>query len=213
MLKLTREQGLIFRITHVENLPWIAAHGVHCRNSQSVDPNFREIGNQDLIRKRTTRIVPVAPGGTLSDYVPFYFTPCSKMLLNILTGYNGVPRRNREEIAVLVTSVPRLVTLGRTFLLTDRHASLAPAVFTPDESGLDRIDWPLLRSRDFKTDPNDPGKGERYQAEALVHDCLLATDLLGIACYDQSQVAGISSLFAATAPELQIVARPGYYFV
>jgi hypothetical protein len=31
---------------------------------------------------------------------------------------------------------------------------------------LDRVDWPRLQARDFKRDPDDPGKFERYQAEA-----------------------------------------------
>ena len=48
-----------------------------------------EIGNPDLIDKRTHRIVPAPPGGTLSDYVPFYFTLYSPMLYNIKTGMEG----------------------------------------------------------------------------------------------------------------------------
>jgi hypothetical protein len=32
----------------------------------------------------------------------------------------------------------------------------------------DWVDWPLLQKRDFKRDPDDPAKLERYQAEALV---------------------------------------------
>jgi hypothetical protein len=41
------------------------------------DPDFRNIGNADLISKRETRQVPIPPGGMLSDYIPFYFTPWS----------------------------------------------------------------------------------------------------------------------------------------
>jgi len=44
--------------------------------------------NPDLIDKRSRRVVDVTPGGTLSDYVPFYFTPYSIMMLNVMTGYN-----------------------------------------------------------------------------------------------------------------------------
>ncbi len=55
------------------------------------DPNFREIGSPDFIDKRAHRMVPVPPGGTLSDYVPFYFTPWLPMLMNITTGRVGAP--------------------------------------------------------------------------------------------------------------------------
>jgi hypothetical protein len=37
-------------------------------------PSFVAIGNPDLISRRKYRAVPIAPSGTLVDYVPFYFT-------------------------------------------------------------------------------------------------------------------------------------------
>jgi hypothetical protein len=48
---------------------------MHARNGKKFDPACRNIGNVDLIDKRSRRLVGVTPGGTLSDYVPFYFTP------------------------------------------------------------------------------------------------------------------------------------------
>jgi hypothetical protein len=45
------------------------------------------IGNNEVIRKRAIKEVPIPPKGTLDDYVPFYFTPYSMMLYNIHTGY------------------------------------------------------------------------------------------------------------------------------
>lgn len=51
-----------------------------------LDPNFRNIGNLDLIDKRAHRVVKVGPDGTLGDYVSFYFTPFSIMMFNIHTG-------------------------------------------------------------------------------------------------------------------------------
>ena len=87
---LNPQKALIFRIVHRDNVPWILDHGLHCRNSGSADPNYVEIGNPDLISKRNHHSVPKPPGGTLSDYVPFYFTPFSPMLLNITTGWGGI---------------------------------------------------------------------------------------------------------------------------
>ena len=76
-LALTQKNGLIFRITHRDNVPWILENGMHARNGARFDAWCRNIGNIDLIDKRLRRAVPVPPGGTLSDYVPFYFTPRS----------------------------------------------------------------------------------------------------------------------------------------
>jgi hypothetical protein len=88
MSRISVENAYIFRITHIDNVPWLLANGIHCRNSTCRDPNFRDIGNPDLISKRAHRLVPVAPGGTLSDYVPFYFTHYSPMLYNRLAKAN-----------------------------------------------------------------------------------------------------------------------------
>ena len=68
-MDLTPERSLIFRITHVSNVPWILDHGVHCASSDVLDPNFRPIGSADLTTKRARRAVPVSPGGTIENYV------------------------------------------------------------------------------------------------------------------------------------------------
>lgn len=121
-LKLSAEKAMVFRITHTRNLRWILANGLHCANSAVSDPNFVAIGNPDLIAGRKTKNVTVGPGGTLSDYVPFYLTPKSPMLLNIKTGYKGITRRQNSEIVILVSSVPKLTERGVTTVFTDRHA-------------------------------------------------------------------------------------------
>jgi len=89
--KLNSEKALIFRIVHRLNVPWILEHGMCCRNSGLQDPNYRTIGNPELIDKRQRRHVPIPPSGTLSDYVPFYFTPFTPMLYN----KNGVWRYDK----------------------------------------------------------------------------------------------------------------------
>jgi ssDNA thymidine ADP-ribosyltransferase, DarT len=166
---LSPRRGLIFRITHRDNLPWILANGLYCRNSNRLDPNFVNIGNPSLINDRHHVCVPIAPQGTLSDYIPFYFTPLSVMLLNIKTGYRGIQQRHNDEIAVLVCSLPKLDQDGVTFVFTDRHARLATAEFFEAAADLGRIDWKILQNRDFSRDHNDLGKMERYQAETLVY--------------------------------------------
>ena len=104
MSSLTPEKALVFRITHIDNVAWIFAIGLHCRNSRTNDPNYHEIGNPDLIAKRAHRVVPIPPGGTLSDYIPFYFTPYSPMLLNIKTGHNGMTKTPMPDIVILAFS-------------------------------------------------------------------------------------------------------------
>lgn len=211
MISLTPERGLIFRITHIENVPWILSNGLHCRNSPTRDAAYRDIGNPDLIQKRTHRALPIPPGGTLSDYIPFYFTPYSPMLLNIKTGHGGMKQTPMREIAILVASLPTLASRGIRFLLSDRHAYLAAAKFAGDLAGLSSIDWTILQARDFKRDANDPGKMERYQAEALVHRSLATADLAGIICHGSQQELHLKGLLTSAGADMHVRARPDCY--
>lgn len=79
------------------------------------------IGNVDLIDKRRSRQVPIAPEGVLADYVPFYFTPFSVMMQNIHSGWS-VQQRTNDEIVILVSSLYRVVELGLPFVFTNAHA-------------------------------------------------------------------------------------------
>lgn len=164
MSQLGPEKALIFRITHIDNVPWILDHGLYCRSSSICDPDFRMIGNPELIERRRHRLVPIPPGGLLSDYVPFYFTPSSIMLYNIKTGWGGVTQVPQREIVVFVTSLRILATRGIAFVFTDRYAYLEAANdhFYSRLEDLERIDWAIVSTRDFRADLNDPGKKERY---------------------------------------------------
>jgi hypothetical protein len=122
---LNSGKALIFRIIHRDNLPWILDKGLYARNSGRFDPNHRNIGNVELIDKRSRRVVAFGPGGTLSDYVPFYFTPFSIMMFNIMTGHGGIPRVPNEEILILVSSLHEVSKLNIPFVFTDRHAYTA----------------------------------------------------------------------------------------
>ena len=209
---LNAGKALIFRIVHRDNLPWILDHGLHCRNAKKGDPHYVNIGNPDLIDKRARREVAIAPFGNLSDYVPFYFTPYSPMLYNIHTGYGGIIQRRNEEILIFVSSLHRLRELGHPFLFTNRHAYLQQAEFFDDPARLDRVDWRLLNSRNFKRDPDDPDKFARYEAEALVHRHVPLDALLGLVCYNNVTKERIDRLLAERGVDLNVKVLPQWYF-
>lgn len=211
-LVLDQAKALIFRITHRENVRWIMGHGLHSSNSDVQDPNFVPIGNAELIGKRRVKAVPPPHGGLLSDYVPFYFTPSSPMLLNIVTGWNGLPKQEKRDIVVLISSISRLGDEGVQFVFSDRHAYLKAARFSGDPADLTWIDWPLLQARDFKGDPNDPGKQERYEAETLARDHVPVGALAGIACYNDIAAQEISAIVKEAGAATKVVTRAGWFF-
>ena len=208
---LNPEKALIWRIVHRDNLPWILDNGLHCGNSNVRSTTWVSIGNEDLIGRRAVHAVPAAPGGMLDDYVPFYFTPFSVMLRNIHTGW-GVKQRANEEILILVSSLRHVHAKALSFVFTDSHAYCEWATFYTNLADLDKIDWPLLQRRDFKRDPEDPAKLERYQAEALIHRHVPVDGLIGIVCYTEPLKAWIEQNMADRGLKLPVHARKGWYF-
>lgn len=71
-----------------------------------------------------------------------------------------------HEIVILVSSLHQVASHGIPFVFTNQHAYPPMAEYFTNLAEIDRVDWPLLESRGFKHDPDDPGKKERYQAEA-----------------------------------------------
>ncbi len=211
-LILNPEKALIFRITHRSNLPWILDHGLHARTGEIQDPNFVEIGNTDLIQRRRPRAVSVGPRGLLADYVPFYFTPFSIMLYNILTGYGGVRRMEGRDIVFVVSSMRRVAELGIPFAFTSEHALPVTTEYFDDLEHLDRIDWPLLQSRNFQHDPDDPGRKERYQAEALIWKKLPLDAILGLCCHSSNVRMAIEREVASRGLNVPVHARREWYF-
>jgi hypothetical protein len=209
-LTLTPEKGLIFRITHRDNVPWILDNGMHARNGK-FDPNYRNIGNLELIDRRARRVVDVLPGGTLGDYVPFYFTPFSIMMYNIKTGHN-VKQVPNEDIVIFASSLSHVSAQGVQFAFTNQHAYPPMARYFTDLVNLDEIDWPLLQSRDFKHDPDDPGKKERYQAEALMWKHVPLTALQSVCCYTSAVEQQLNAEIERRGLALKVGVRPSWYF-
>lgn len=203
---------LIYRITHINNVPWILEHGLHSGSSNVLDSNFVTIGNRDLISRRMTQTVPIDPGGTLDDYIPFYFCTHSVMLYQIHTGRVVGVDVPQSEVVYLVSSVERLVETGSAFVFTDRHALVVKARYFSDPDRLDELDWRALNSRDFRRDPVDPERAERRMAEMLVHRNLPGPGLLGIACQDMEACMRLKGEAERLGLPLYVKPRPDWYF-
>jgi hypothetical protein len=209
---LNPQKALIWRIVHRDNIPWILENGLHCGNSQVQSPHWVPIGNPELTDKRASHPVSVGPRGYLNDYVPFYFTPFSPMMKNIHSGYGGIKHRPNDEIVILVSNLYRVQAMGLHYVFTDGHAYYAWSNFYTDLDDLGKIDWPILQARDFRRDPNDPAKFERYQAEALVHNHCPIQALEGMVCYTENTKAQLDNWLSERQVSMPVYARTRWYF-
>ena len=114
----------IYHITHVDNLPGIVqAGGLWC-DAVRRRQGFPCVGiaHENLKARRSRKSVqdgsgrPIAAGGVLADYVPFYFANRSPMLCAVhykkIVGYAG----GQHDIVHLVSAVETVAarTSGNT---------------------------------------------------------------------------------------------------
>ena len=132
-------------------------------------------------------------------------------MYKIKTGHGGITQRDNKDIVIFVSSTHKLREIGVPFLFTNQHAYPPNTDYYSDVANLNQIDWPLLRSKNFKTDDDDPGKQLRYQAEALVHKHVPWNALLGIGCFNNNAKQKMESMTHARGQEMSVKTTPTWY--
>lgn len=160
---------LLFHFTRVEHLTTIVLHGLLADSSAARLLQI-EIGNREIKRQRLQRVVPLAPGGVVADYVPFYWAPRSPMMYAIHRGNVPTYSGRCDRLVYLVTSLERVCRDGHSVVGTDRNAVLAVTRFESEPQRIAaQVDWPLMRASYWASTPDDPERRERRMAELLVH--------------------------------------------
>ena len=211
-LRRTIKMTQIFRITHVNNLPFILQNGVHCPNAAVQDPNFTPIGFPTLIDYRKNRLVPKPPGGTLADYVPFYFWYRSPMLYVINQGNDPeVIRTPQAEIIYLVSSFEALAISNSSFVFTDRHAKLEYANFYESPQEVSALSWKIIKSDQWGRQYGAERK-EVKQAECLVHQHVPLSAIIGIAVHNSEIQQLVNQQLLAANVQIPVKIKPEFYF-
>jgi hypothetical protein len=163
----------VFHILPIEKLVSVIEHGLLCdAHAQHMFGTQHSIdaAHSSLKEVRRRRTIPVAPGGVMADYVPFYFGPRSPMLFSIKCGNTEYGRNGRGQ-AGMVHLVLHLEVLARDFdglwCFVDGHLTRAWVQFGTSLDELDqRIDFDVMRARWWNAP--DEVRSAR-QAELLVH--------------------------------------------
>ena len=198
---------------HIDNLERVLRDGMYAPNVR-FDPAYVNIGDELLIAQRGEFNVPIAPGGVLSDYVPFYFGGCSPMLLNIKTGYRGIQQRSQREIIFLCSHIETIVDTCPEWCFTDGHAKDKLTTYFNQLDGLAQIDWATVTNKYWSSTPEDPDKMRRKQAEFLVKAFVPTKCFSGVIVHDEdagSQARQIMNRVGISLP-IHIDTNHNYYY-
>ncbi len=187
---LTPQNAYIFRIIAIQNLPHILEHGIPCRNCKPQNPDFVNIGGSDIIEKRDSRSVPLAPYGSLSDYVPFYFAPRSPMLGSI------VHRETfpQDDIIHIVSKASIIQSASIPFVFTDGHALIDFSIFRNSLNDLHLLDWEVMRSKYWRVTEADNDRMRRRMAEFLAHRNFPARLIASVAVKSEEKAGAVKTI-------------------
>jgi ssDNA thymidine ADP-ribosyltransferase, DarT len=205
------EQRLIYRIVHLDNIPWILAHGLQPPNGHQ-NPNYVPWGNRDVIDRRAKILVTGPPSGPLHDFVPIYFCKRHTMHYNLATGHN-CEKIAQEKIVYCVSSIEKLCEQALKYVVYDRNAAVATALcFSAQEPWQENLDWSAINSTDFRYHPAQPELKHLQQAECLVQGPVPSSALLGFACNNKFAKQHLKEHVNQAGRNIFIAVRPGFYF-
>ena len=201
----------LFRITRIDNIPHILRHGICNKSHPNADPNYVPIGNGEIISFRSEHKVNIRGYGFVGDYVPFYFDPCSIMLYNILTGYT-VKKVTPEKIVFLCCTVEALTNCGNRYFFSDGQANTYISEHYSDLKDLDKVDWNVVKSKNFKKTIEDIDRPRRYQAEFLVRHYVPITCVGAIVVYNENSLNFVNSELEKAGLLIRALIKKPFYF-
>jgi len=204
---------LVYRIVHINNLAYLLANGIYIKDHPEFDPNYINIGNSEVITKRAQFRVKIDEYGFIGNYIPFYFGTQSIMLYNILTGQSGVSKQPAANIVYLCCDIDMLVKQCPKFFFTDGQANQKFTGHFNNLNDLDKIDWLVVDSSDFRKSEADPDRLRRYQAEFLVYQYVPVNCISQIVVYDKEKKRTVESLLSNNNLNTVVkVAKKDFYF-
>jgi hypothetical protein len=200
----------------VDNLDTIIRRGgLHAPNHVPDDGlTYRFCHSAEVQSARAEVPVHLGPGGTIHDYVPFYFGYLSPMMLNLKTGRVEGYNEGQEPLIYLVSSAQAIEEAGIKFVYSDGHGLASYTEWFDDLSELGKVDWSVVYQRYWKGDINDMDRQRKKQAEFLVHRYCPWSLIQEIAVIDtamQQRVEAVQTAFPEGHRRVVRVDRTWYY--
>lgn len=199
-----------FRLTHIDNIPHIVKYGLTHVASHNANPDYRTIGNSQIISRRQNKMI-AAIERTVGSYIPLYLGNRSEMLYVVQHNYIESLRIPAGELIHCVVSLDELNRNHIKCLFTDGNAASSITTFY-DGSKLSLIDQ-YIRYEDVYArnwnDKSDTDLRRRKQAELLLSDDLPSNFIAGYVVYDTNAK---EKLLSYGIPNGKVIVKPDYYF-
>jgi hypothetical protein len=198
----------VYHFTPVANLPAILEHGLLSITEQAgMGLPLRTIVWDAVQRHRASVTIPVGQRGTPEEYIPFYFSKLSPMLLMVMSS------KIIDEETIIHFEFPIHILDGARFVFSD--AAIIPNSqphFYTDPRDLSRLNWEAIDSPDWRM----PTESLRYarMSELLIYRRLPIETATRLIVWDSAMAGQVLQLFQAagrTSPRIET--DPTCYFL
>lgn len=216
----------LFHITAINNLRAIGVEGalVSKNDGAAQSVAYQNIAHAGAQGARAVKRVPNPPGGSMHDYVPFYFAPRSPMLSAIHNGKVQGCVLQQEDIVHLETTVQRVTDGGEAFVFYDRNATLAFSTAYTSLADLNAVAWDILTEApqldgfckyfmNLHQNVRYADRMEKRQAEFLVRHRVPLAQITRVGVANNAKATLVQGLFAAVRVSLPVVVQPDWYFL
>ena len=144
----------IYHITHIANLPkMLQEDGLLCDAEAERRGLCAQSIAYDTIKERRKRWPvknlagqPVAAGGVVADYVPFYFSNRSPMLGAIHKGFVPAYQGGQRDVVYLMAHAESVAAAAPNWCFTNGHAVEAVTDFYSQLQDLNQVDWEAVKT-------------------------------------------------------------------
>jgi hypothetical protein len=216
----------LFHITAIDNLAAICQQGALVSKNALCAKGlaYQNIAHLGAQTTRSVKPVPNPPGGSVHDYVPFYFAPRSPMLSALHNGNVAGCLYKQDDILHFETTVERATASNSAFVFYDRNATKPYSLAFTDLAELARqVAWDLLTEAprldgfckyffDNPTAEKYLGRMERRQAEFLLKHRVHLSVMTRIGVANKVKADVVRNILAETGVALSVEVKTDWYF-
>ena len=204
----------IYHITPLDNLIKILDCGSLWSYNQMkrTDVLHSDIAHSSIQDRRATTLVPCGRGGTLHDYVPFYFAPRSPMLYTLHRGNVTAYTSGQHAIVYLVSAIDTVQAYNLPFVFSDGHGIMSFTQFYTDLADLKYVDWEIMQAKYWADTFEDGDRTRRRQAEFLIYDQCPWPVIRGIGVMNDEMKIKVEQTLAANEYTTRVAVRADWYY-
>lgn len=206
----------LYRLIHINNLPlYLQRQNLHSPNHTPNDGlQYHTIHSSGVQERRAKYTAPCGPGGTLHDYVPFYFGHRSPMLYMLKNGHVDGYNQGQKPLIYLISTIDEIQKAGCQWIFSNGQGNTTHLTqWFEDLERLDQVDWDAVNTKQWKIE-DDPDLKRRKQAEFLVYQMCPWSCIIGIGVsrpQTEMQVNQILAQFTDVhRPQVKIWSEPYY---